>query len=140
MSVESFVDTNILLYAHDREAGSKNTIAAETVKRIWDDRSGAVSTQVLQEFYVNLRKRTRPALSSKEARQIVEDYLAWHVETITPASILRASDLEARYRISFWDAMIVESAMESGAEILLTEDLNHGQRYGTVLARNPFLT
>ena len=138
MSVEFFVDTNILLYAHDREAGHKNRLASEIVRKGWEERSGAVSTQVLQEFYVNLRRRADPPFSRGAALRLVENYLGWHVVTNDVESIRRAVDLEGRFGFSFWDALILDAAINSGARILYTEDLSHGQRIGALKVENPF--
>lgn len=79
MSDRAFVDTNILVYAHDRGSGDKHTTARELVARLWRDRAGIVSTQVLPELYVNVRRKARQPISSDEARQLIEDYLAWPV-------------------------------------------------------------
>jgi predicted nucleic acid-binding protein len=97
-----------------------------------------VSTQFLQELYVRLRK-TRNPLPAAEARRILIDYLRWEVVVNTGDSVLAAVDLEERYRLSFWDALIVQAASASGAEILYSEDLSHGQVYGLVRVVNPLL-
>jgi predicted nucleic acid-binding protein len=115
MSDRYFVDTNILMYAHDASAGEKHERAKALVEELWRDRTGVVSTQVLQELSVNLRKKTRRPLDAKATREIVADYLAWQVVVNGGESILEALDLEARYQISFWDAMIVQAAQGSGA-------------------------
>jgi len=138
MSDRYFVDTNILMYAHDTSAGEKHERARALVEELWRDRTGAVSTQVLQELSVNLRKKARRPLDAKATRDIVADYLAWHVIVNGGESILEAFDLEARYQISFWDALVVQAAQVSGAEILYSEDLSHGQAYGAVRVLNPF--
>src|SRR5687767_12068204 len=101
MSDRFFVDTNVLVYAHDNSAGVKHDRARGLVERLWQDRSGVLSTQVLQELYVSLRKARR-ALPASEARQIVADYLRWEIVVNTGESVLEASALEERYRLSFW--------------------------------------
>jgi predicted nucleic acid-binding protein len=133
-----FVDTNLLVYAHDVAAGARHDRARDLVEQLWRDRSGVVSTQVLQELYVRLRK-TRNPLPAAEARRILIDYLRWEVVVNTGDSVLAAVDLEERYRLSFWDALIVQAASASGAEILYSEDLSHGQVYGLVRVVNPLL-
>ena len=137
MSDRSFVDTNVLVYAHDTSAGVKHEKSRELVGRLWRDRSGVLSTQVLQELYVNLRKAPHP-LPAAEARLVVADYLRWEVVVNTGESVLEAADLEARYRLSFWDALILQAAASSGVEVLYSEDLSHGQRYGAVRVVSPF--
>jgi predicted nucleic acid-binding protein len=139
MSDRFFVDTNILMYAHDTSAGEKHERAKALVEELWRDRSGVVSTQVLQELAVNLRKKTRRPLDAKATRDIVADYLAWQVVVNGGESILEAIDLEARYEISFWDALIVQAAETSGASTLYSEDLSSGQTYRGVRVVNPLV-
>jgi predicted nucleic acid-binding protein len=137
MSDKYFVDTNVLMYAHDTSTGEKHARAKALVEELWRDRSGVVSTQVLQELAVNLRKNVRRPLDIKTTRDIVADYLAWQVIVNGSDSILEAIELEERYQISFWDALIVQAAQASGAEILYSEDLSDGQAYGSVRVVNP---
>ncbi len=137
MSDKYFVDTNILMYAHDAAAGEKHARAKALVEDLWESRSGAVSTQVLQELAVNLRRKAKKPLDAKATRDIVSDYLAWHVVVNGGDSILEALDLEAQYQISFWNALVIQAAHAAGAEILYSDDLSHGRRYGTVLVKNP---
>ena len=137
MSDRYFVDTNILMYAHDSAAGEKYARAKALVEELWENRSGAVSTQVLQELAVNLRRKAKKPLDAKATRDIIADYLAWHVVVNGGDSILEALELEARYQLSFWDALVVQAAQVAGAEILYSEDLSDGQRYGTVRVKNP---
>jgi len=137
MSDRSFVDTSILVYAHDRSAGAKHARARQLIEDLWDSGQGVLSTQVLQELSVNVRRKARQPLSAEETRRLLEDYLSWEIVVNTPASVLRALDLEARYKMSFWDALIVQAAESSGAAILYSEDLASGQRYGSVRVVNP---
>lgn len=136
MSDRAFVDTNILVYAHDNTAGSKHEKARALVQQLWADRSGVLSTQVLQELYVSLRKARNP-MPAAEARHVVADYLRWEVVVNNGDSVVEAAELETRYRISFWDALIVQAASTSGVEILYSEDLSAGQAYGSVRVVNP---
>jgi predicted nucleic acid-binding protein len=137
MSDKYFVDTNVLMYAHDTSAGGKHERAKAIVEELWRNRSGVVSTQVLQELAVNLRRKSGHPLDAKATREIVADYLTWQVIVNNGESILEAIDLEARYQISFWDAMVVQAAQASGAEVLYSEDLSTGQMYGSVRVINP---
>ncbi len=137
MSDRYFVDTNILMYAHDNAAGEKHERAKTLVEALWRERKGVVSTQVLQELAVNLRRKAARPLDAKATREIVADYLTWQVVVNGGESILEALDLEARFQISFWDALVVQSAQASGAEILYSEDLSDGQAYGIVRVINP---
>jgi predicted nucleic acid-binding protein len=137
MSDRYFVDTNILMYSHDTSAGEKHDLARALVEELWRDRTGVVSTQVLQELSVNLRKKVRRPLDAKATRDIVADYLTWQVIVNGGDSILEAIDLESRYLISFWDALIVQAAQSSGAEVLYSEDLADREQYGSVRVINP---
>ena len=139
MSDRRFVDTNILLYAHDSSAGAKHDRAKAVVEQLWEERSGAISTQVLQELAVNLRRKVAAPLTGKAIQEIVADYLTWYVVVNDGAAILEALDFEERYRISFWDALIVHAAHASGATVLYSEDLSDGQHYGSVRVENPLL-
>lgn len=138
MSDRYFVDTNILMYAHDAASGDKHQRARALVEELWETRSGVVSTQVLQELAVNLRKKARKPLDARATRDVVSDYLTWQVVTNGGDSILEAIDIEARYQVSFWDALVIQAANASGAVILYSEDLSDGQRYGSVHVVNPF--
>lgn len=136
MSDRFFVDTNVLVYAHDLSAGEKHARARDLVERLWRERSGVLSTQVLQELYVSLRKARTP-LPAADAGAVVKNYLRWEVVVNTGDSILEAIDIEGRHKLSFWDAMIVQAASTAGAEVLYSEDLSHGQTYGSVRVLDP---
>jgi len=133
------VDTSILVYAHDRSAGEKHRRAKDLVESLWRDRSGVVSTQVLQELCVSLRRKAGRPLDVKATRDLVADYLSWHVVVNNGESVLEALELEDRYQLSFWDALVVAAAQASGAEVLYSEDLSDGQVYGTVRVVNPLV-
>lgn len=137
MSDSYFVDTNILMYAHDASAGPKHERAKALVEDLWRSRSGVVSTQVLQELCVNLRRKAGRPLDLKATRDLVADYLSWQVVVNRAESIVEALGLEERYRISFWDALILHAAQVSGAAILYSEDFSDGQTYGTVRVVDP---
>ncbi len=138
MTVKTFVDTNILVYAYDRGAGDKHAQARRTVGQLWEEGSGVLSTQVLQEFYVNVRRKAQRPLSIRSARSLVADYMAWDPVVNDGTSILEAMDAERRYKISFWDALIIIAAQRSEADVVLSEDFSHGQKYGSVRVLNPF--
>jgi predicted nucleic acid-binding protein len=138
MTERVFVDSNVLVYAHDRGAGERHRIARDLVLDLWRDRAGVISTQVLQETYVNLRRKAANPIGLEEARELIAEYLVWQVVVNDGAAVLDALRYEQRYGLSFWDALIASAANTSGARTLLTEDLNHGQRYGAVTVQNPF--
>ena len=135
----TFVDTNILVYAHDASESLKQPVAAAVVEELWRTGTGVVSAQVLQEFYVVATRRFDPPMSRSEAREIVEAYGSWDPVTTDVLLILSASALEQRHRLSFWDALIVEAALRAGATRIATEDLQAGRRYETVEIINPFI-
>ena len=136
--MKAFVDTNVLIYAYDRLAGRKHDRARDLVEGLWNEGGGVLSTQILQEFYVNVRRRTRPPVPQEEARALVADYLAWDPVVNDGAAVLEAVDVGQRYQLSFWDALVVVAALKGGASIIYSEDLNHGQRFGAVQILNPF--
>jgi predicted nucleic acid-binding protein len=140
MSGEAFVDTNLLVYAHDTHAGPKSIRAQELLTQLWRDRRGVLSTQVLQEFCVNVRRKFQQPMTTEQVREAVLVYANWRVVVNTGNSVLRAFEVEQRYQISFWDAMIVQAAESAGCEVLYSEDLSHGQEYGGVRVVNPFLS
>jgi predicted nucleic acid-binding protein len=137
MSDKCFVDTNILVYAHDRSAGLKHQRAQMLLEQLWDSGQGVLSTQVLQELCINLRRKASQPLPVEEVRQLIRDYSTWEIVTNTAESVLQALDIEVRYKTSFWDALIFQAAESSGASILYSEDLATGQRYGTIQVVNP---
>ena len=139
-NVKTFVDTNILVYAYDRGAGRKHTLAQSAIEQLWQDNSGVLSTQVLQEFYVNVRRKAQRPISITSARSLIADYMVWDPVVNDGTSILEAMDAERGYKISFWDALIVVAAQRCGADVILSEDFNHGRRFGSVQVLDPFVT
>jgi predicted nucleic acid-binding protein len=127
------------MYAHDAATGVKHVRAAALLERLWMDRSGVISTQVVQELAVNLRRKVAQPMDPRAVREIVSDYLTWHVAVNGGDAILEALEIEARYQISLWDALIVQAAQVSNAEVLYSEDLADGQRYGSVRVVNPLI-
>lgn len=137
MSAKAFIDTNVLIYAHDVDASGKHELAKRILEELWNLRTGALSTQVLQEFYVNVTRKIATPLSKKSARAVVDTYISWCVDT-TPVEISEAFRIEDEARIGFWDALIVAAAIKAGADRILSEDLNAGQTISGVRIENPF--
>jgi predicted nucleic acid-binding protein len=134
-----FVDTNILVYAYDHTAGTKYSTAVELVKRLWEMETGCISIQILQEFFViTSRKITKP-LGSDLIKEIISDLANWRLHTPEVTDLLRAIDIQQKNKISFWDAMVVQSALKLGCSTLLSEDLNDGQSYEGMQVVNPFI-
>jgi len=132
-----FVDTNILIYAYDQKAGEKHSRATRALERLWDEQTGRVSVQVLQEFYVTATQKLKTPRAS--AREIVQVYTPWVQYPTTPETVQRASDLCESAHLSFWDALIVASAEQAEASQLYTEDLNAGQVIAGVEIINPLV-
>ncbi len=133
-----FVDTNVLIYAHDSNAGERHRRATDIVAGLWTTRAGLLSVQVLQEFYVNVTRKIPTPLPIATAREIVRNYTLWRTEWIAPEDVPRASEIEEQNRISFWDALIVTAAVKGGASRILSEDLNPGQVIAGIPVENPF--
>ncbi|MGA3016823.1 MAG: PIN domain-containing protein [Bryobacteraceae bacterium] len=136
MSVE-FVDTNIFIYAHDGHAGKKHELSGELLGRLFDSGSGAISIQVLSEFYAAATKKL--AMPSREAEEVLADLAGWIIHVPQHTDLIRAARLQRRYKVSWWDALILNSAIELGCATLWSEDLSHGQRFGSLTVRSPFL-
>lgn len=134
----TFVDTNVLAYAHDRSETRKQPVAQAQLEELWRDRTGVLSTQVLQELYVVATRKLATPIPRTTARRIVALYAEWPVVQVDVPLILAASDLEERHTLSFWDALVVEAARRAGATRLLTEDLQAGRRIAGVRVENPF--
>jgi predicted nucleic acid-binding protein len=138
MNDKTFVDTNVLVYAHDLDAGEKHEIAAGIISDLWESGNGVISTQVLQELYVTLTKKVPSPPKKSQVRRILNNYLAWELAVNNGETILQASEIEESHNISFWDALIVSAAYSKNAAILLTEDLNEGQLIEGITIVNPF--
>ena len=137
-SDRTLVDTNVLIYAHDVDAGRKHEVAKHLLRTLWDERAGILSTQVLQEFYVNATRKIRKPLTKAEARGVVDTYAPWCVDGITTKNLSAAFQIEDQARIGFWDALIIAVAARAGARRLVSEDLNAGQSIAGVTIHNPF--
>jgi predicted nucleic acid-binding protein len=137
MSDKVFLDTNILVYAHEPATGIKHERARELIEKIWNTGGGVLSTQVLQELCVNLRRKTARPWTAEETRDLILDYMDWQIVVNTPGAVIEALTIAARYQISFRDALIVQAAESSGAATLYSEDLAEGQMYGSVRVVNP---
>ena len=130
-----FIDTNILVYAHDRDAGQRHQTAKTLVKKLWTElKPPSVSVQVLQEFYVNLVKKS---VSEKEASAAVQDYLNWYIVDNDRNLLTSGIEERLRYKLSLWDGLILAAARRAGANVIWTEDFNTGQDYDGILAVNP---
>jgi predicted nucleic acid-binding protein len=136
--VKTFVDTNVLVYAHDTDAGERHVTAKVLLAELWDHRGGSLSTQVLQEFYAVVTRKFKPAMPRAKARAIVAAYGEWCEVATEPQLVVAASRLEEEHTLSFRDALIVQAAIQAGAERLVSEDLQDGRRFGALRIENPF--
>jgi predicted nucleic acid-binding protein len=137
MSGVAFVDSNVLIYAHDRDAGVKRERAVAKLRELWNSGNGRLSIQVLQEFYVNVTQKLATPMARSTAREIIKTYGVWIRHATTVETVTRASEISDLARISFWDALIVASAEEVDADELLSEDLNAGQSIVDIRVVNP---
>jgi predicted nucleic acid-binding protein len=139
VSERVFVDTSVLLCAHDLDAGEKRAIAEHVLRTLWTDRSGTLSVQVLEEFYDAFTARAATAAAKRVARDLVEVYSAWRVAALDAADLLAACDHAERYQVHVRDATILVAARKVRATVLLTDSLHHGWHVGGVEIRNPYV-
>ncbi len=136
--MKTFVDTNVLVYAHDAQAGGRHLTAKRVLSELWESRDGSLSTQVLQEFYTVATRKLTPAMPRRQARGLVAAYAEWCDVATEPQLIVAASRLEEEHTVAFWDALIVVAALRAGASLLVSEDLQDGRQFGTLTVANPF--
>jgi len=134
-----FVDTNVLLYSVDDHEPTKQKRSTQWLEACWAGQCGRISVQVLNEFYANARRKFSRVVSTGEARDEVRRYQQWRPWVIDHATVETAWNIESRYRLSYWDALVIAAAQHQGAAILLTEDLQHDQRIDGIRIVNPFL-
>ena len=128
----------MLIYAHDVDAKARHEAAKSVLRELWSERTGVLSTQVLQEFYVNVTRKTESPLSPARAMEWLDQLDEFPCVPIDRSLVKVAAEIAARFRISYWDAALVAAAEVLGAQTLYTEGLNHNQMYGSVRVVNPF--
>ena len=133
-----FVDANVLVYLHDVNELVKQPRVAGWMAWLWREQAGRTSMQVLSEFYVIVTRKLRPAMSRDAAWSVVTSLLAWQPQPIDAMLLRRAREIEMRYRLSWWDSMVVAAAQLQDCAVLLTEDMHDGAMYGGVTVRSPF--
>lgn len=139
MTESIFVDTNVLVYSYDSGHPAKQAVAAEWIARLWREQSGRTSMQVLNELYVTLSRKLPHRMDADEAWEVVHGLMAWIPLPVDRDLLLRAREIERRYPISWWDSLIVAAALLQDCDTLLSEDLQHGMRFGSVTVQNPFV-
>lgn len=135
-----FVDTNILVYAHDSSGGVKTERARGIIEELWDSGEGCLSIQVLQEFFVTVTRKVPHPLPARRAAKIVEDLAGWRVHSPGPEDVLASIEIHLKRRISLWDALIIRSAVQLGCREILSEDLNPGPLQPGLSLRNPLVS
>ena len=133
-----FIDTNILVYAHDCSAGNKREIARDLLENLWEEKNGCLSIQVLQEFYVIVTRKIKQPVNPQQAAKVIKNYNQWPLHSPNVEDLLEAINIQKQAPISFWDALIIRSAQRLGCTCLWTEDLNNGQDYVGILVKSPF--
>ena len=131
-----FVDANVLVYVRDPRDRAKQARASAWHQHLWREGRGRTSFQVLSEYYVNARRIG--AVAAEDLRKSVEQYFAWNPQPIDEPLLRRAHEVEQRWRLSWWDSMVVAAAQLQDCAVLLTEDLQDGGIYGTLTVRSPF--
>ena len=134
-----FVDTHLLVYAYDSSAGKKWKTSLEVLSLLWTHRTGVISTQVIQELFVSLTQKVKNPIRPEMAKEIISDLVQWPLVVNDGKNILRAIDLQIKYHLSFWDSLILQAAITSKSEFLLSEDFQDGQVIESVTIVNPFL-
>jgi predicted nucleic acid-binding protein len=133
-----FVDTNVLVYAYDKTAGEKHRISLNIMKELWSSGLGTISTQILQEFFVTLTKKISAPIEISVVRETIRRLSKWDILLIDVDIIIIATEIQERYKYSFWDSLIIASAISGGAGTIISEDLSDGQTIQGVTIMNPF--
>ena len=138
MTGRCFVDANVFVYMRDPRDPRKQSIAANWIAHLWHERLGRTSAQVLSEYYAVATRKLAPPVAPDLAWDYVRELLSWRPQPVDAALLTRAREVEQRYRISWWDSMVVAAAQLQDCTLLLTEDLHDGAAFGTVVVRSPF--
>lgn len=138
MSAPVFVDTNVFVYARLSREGPKRLAATQWIDRLWRDQIGRTSIQVLNECYAAFTQKFKPTPSRTAVWDYVHSFVAWNPQPVDTEVLNRAHDIEPRYKLNWWDCLIVSAAQLQGCGVLLTEDLQDRATYGGVTVRNPF--
>ena len=138
MSTRVFVDTNVLLYFRDASEPAKQKIAKSVFEFLWQTKTGRLSVQVLNEYFVNVTQKLSPGLSREAAWDDVDSFKSWNPIPIDLPLMRRAFEIRQAHSISWWDALIVGAALSAGCTRLLSEDLSQEVDYGGIQVVNPF--
>lgn len=138
MSAKVFVDTNVLVYTRDASETAKQEQALRWMTYLWNSRSGRLSFQVLQEFYVTVTRKLRPGMEAQEAREDVRWLLSWNPISVDARVLDGAWRIQDRFNLAWWDALIASAATIADCRYLLSEDFQENQEFGDVRVINPF--
>ena len=139
MAGRIFVDTNVLVYAWDSAEPEKQKLALAWMTHLWKERIGRLSYQVLSEFYITVTQKLDPGMEPERARRNVRLFFTWHPIQMDTRALETAWEFQDRYRLSWWDALIVSAARSANCRYLLTEDLQNGEEFLEIKIINPFL-
>ena len=139
MSANVFVDTNVFVYLFDSDETEKLDAARSLLERLAKEETIVVSTQVLQEFYVSVTRKLAAPLPPQKAMEATRGLSTYRVVQVDPPMVFSAIALHEKEGTSFWDALILRAALESGCELLISEDMQHGRRFENLRVDNPFL-
>lgn len=139
MSAKAFVDTNILVYSRDKSEADKQAVALQWLAVLWQQRSGRISFQTLNEFYVTVTQRLKPGLSRADAQADIRNLLLWNPVAVDATVMENAWLIQERYGFSWWDSLILSAAQIQDCSHILSEDMQHGQQVGNLTIINPFL-
>jgi predicted nucleic acid-binding protein len=140
MSARTFVDTNVFVYWLDSSEAGKRNVADAWLRTLWREQSGRTSMQVLNELYVTLTRKLKHRIATEDAWDTVQTLVTWEPQTTNRELLMRAREIEMRFRIGWWDSLIVAAAQLQECHVLLSEDLQHGMRFGNTIVQNPFET
>ena len=138
MTAKVFVDTNVLVYSRDASEAQKQKLSMEWMAHLWRTRTGKLSYQILQEFYLTVTAKLQPGLDPENARRDVRSLLAWEPIVINEQVLENAWLVQDSYQLSWWDALVVSAAQIGDCRYLLTEDLQEDQKFGSLRVVNPF--
>ena len=138
MGVNCFVDTNILVYSRDASEPEKQIKAKQWLTKLWQQESGRISAQVMNEYYVTVTQKLKPGLSKEQARSDLRALAVWQPLEISTQLIESAWEVQDQYTYSWWDSLVIASALFLDCQYLLSEDMQHKHSFGGLKVINPF--
>jgi len=139
MSANCFVDTNILVYSRDSSDPDKQIQAKQWLTHLWQQESGRISAQIMNEYYVTVTQKLKPGLSKEQARSDLRALAVWQPLEISTQLIESAWEVQDQFTYSWWDSLVIASALFLDCQYLLSEDMQHNQQLGKLTIINPFI-